>query len=155
MFLSVVLVVAGFVAMEPITALTHRMIMHGFGHALHRSHHRINSSGWEANDLYPLFFASIVVLGLAVGFNVPHWGSLVPVGIGITLYGAAYALVHDVYIHGRLPLFRNRRFAALDRLADAHQVHHRRNGAPYGMLVPVLSRANGSRPSHVPVDSNG
>jgi beta-carotene 3-hydroxylase len=49
-----------------------------------------------------------------------------------------YALVHDVYIHGRLGWFRNRRIAAFDRLADAHRIHHLYNAAPYGMLLPVV-----------------
>ena len=58
---------------------------------------------------------------------------------GVSAYGLLYALVHDVYIHRRLPLFR-RRHALLERLADAHRIHHLYNGEPYGMLVPVVPR---------------
>ena len=36
------------------------------------------------------------------GFNWDGLGSLIPVGIGVTLYGIAYGFVHDVYIHGRI-----------------------------------------------------
>ena len=45
--------------------------------------------------------------------------------------------------------------STLVKLAAAHRVHHDRNGAPYGMLVPVLSRStrSGSRPSQVPLDA--
>ena len=28
----------------------------------------------------------------------------------------------------------------MDRLADAHALHHRFGGAPYGMLVPIVPR---------------
>jgi beta-carotene 3-hydroxylase len=155
---SVGVAVASFVAMEPLTALVHRTVMHGAGIVLHRSHHRNAANGsverWEANDAYPLAFAGAVMTGFAIGFNVARLGVLVPIGIGITAYGLAYATVHDAYTHRRLPLFGTRRVRILDRLATAHEVHHRDGGAPYGMLVPMRSR-NGSRPSHAPDDATG
>lgn len=83
-------------------------------------------------------FAAIVNLGFVAGFNWDGFGALVPVGVGVTAYGACYALVHDVYIHGRLGWFANRRIAVFDRLADAHRIHHLYNAAPYGMLAPVV-----------------
>lgn len=139
---SLLLTVAAFVAMEPITAATHRFVMHGIGVRLHRSHHRRAHAGLEANDAFPVMFAAVVCIGLWLGFNAPHLSDLVPIGIGVTLYGVAYALVHDVYIHGRLRLLGGRRVAVLDVLADAHALHHRFNGAPYGMLLPIV-------PAHV------
>lgn len=154
--------VVSFVLMEPITAATHRWVMHGVGSVLHRSHHRRVRPGespqrWEANDAFPVVFAAIVMFGFALGFNVAGFEVLVPVGVGVTLYGVAYAVVHDVYIHRRLGWFGDRRVPGLERLAAAHRVHHDRNGAPYGMLVPVLARstrpARGSRPSHEPFDA--
>ena len=137
--MALVIVVAAFVLMEPVTAAVHRWIMHGLGARLHRSHHRINRRpGWELNDWFPVVFAGLVLTGFWLAFNGPQIRVLVPVGVGVTLYGVAYALVHDVYIHGRLPLFRNRRVAAFDRLAAAHRIHHLYGTAPYGMLVPVV-----------------
>lgn len=161
---QVIVALIGFVLMEPITALVHRYVMHGPGLVLHRSHHRRLRAGesprrWEANDLFPLAFASVVMIGLALGFNVAGFEVLVPVGVGVTLYGAAYALVHDVYIHHRLPLFGGRRLPVFERLAVAHRRHHDRNGAPYGMLIPLPARVggqrtrSGSRPSHEPADA--
>lgn len=133
-----------FVAMEPITAATHRYVMHGVGWVLHRSHHHRSAARFEANDAFPVMFAGVVCVGIAIGFNVDGWSALVAVGIGVTLYGAAYALVHDVYIHGRVRwlTFHDRRVAVFDRLAEAHRLHHRYNAAPYGMLLPVV-------PAHV------
>ena len=46
-------------------------------------------------------------------------------------------MLHEGYIHGRLGV-RFPRVAVLDRLADAHWLHHRFNGAPFGMLLPVV-----------------
>lgn len=154
-----------FAVMEPVTAFTHRYVMHGIGLALHRSHHRRLRLGespqrWEANDAFPVMFASVVLIGLGIGFNIRGWDVLVPVGLGVTAYGACYAVVHDVYIHRRLPLFGGRRIASLERLATAHRVHHDRGGAPYGMLAPMVPRqsprpvaASGSRPSHEPAEA--
>ena len=103
-------------------------------------------------------FAAIVMIGLALGFNVAGLSALVPIGIGVTAYGMAYAVVHDVYIHRRLPMFGERTLPVFERLAIAHRRHHDRNGAPYGMLLPLPSSdrrtgRNGSRPSHDPVDA--
>jgi beta-carotene 3-hydroxylase len=139
---AVAIVLAAFVVMEPATYLTHRYVMHGLGRRLHRSHHRrwpARAAGepfFEANDAFPAMFASVVMLAMAVGFNVDGLTVLLPITIGVTLYGVAYALVHDGYIHGRLPV--RFRHPQLDRLADAHELHHRFGGEPYGMLVPIV-----------------
>jgi beta-carotene 3-hydroxylase len=131
-------VVVGFVAMEPLTAATHRWIMHGIGEWFHRSHHRPGRRPrWERNDWFPVAFAAIVMFGLWLGFNT-RLTALVPLAVGVTLYGIAYALVHDGYIHRRIDPFGERRIPALERLADAHRIHHLYNAAPYGMLVPVV-----------------
>lgn len=135
---TLLIALAAFVLMEPITAATHRWVMHGIGEFLHRSHHRPRRSRFEANDWYPVVFAAIVNVGFFAGFNWDGFAALIPVGIGVTAYGAAYALVHDVYIHGRLGWFEHRRVPTFDRLAEAHRIHHLYNAAPYGMLLPVV-----------------
>ncbi len=138
-------VAVAFVVMEPLTYLAHRFVMHGIGMRLHRSHHvrwparRAGDPFFEANDAFPVIFAGATMVAIAVGFNVDGLAVLLPMALGATLYGAAYAFVHDGYIHGRVPVrWRHRR---LDRLADAHALHHRYGGEPYGMLVPVVPRA--------------
>ena len=140
--MSALVVVAAFVVMEPVTYLAHRYVMHGLGRRLHRSHHRrwpARAEGepfFEANDAFPAAFAGVVVVGMAAGFNVDGFGVLLPVSVGVTLYGVAYALVHDGYIHRRIPV--RGRHPVLDRLAEAHALHHRFGGEPYGMLVPIV-----------------
>jgi beta-carotene 3-hydroxylase len=139
--LVVVLVVLTFVAMEPVTYAVHRWVMHGPGRAIHLSHHRPRTGRFEANDLYPVAFAAVVGAGLVVGFNVDGWGVLVPIGVGVTGYGAVYAAVHDGYIHGRVALLAGRRGRGWARLSEAHRLHHRYGGEPYGMLFPVVPAA--------------
>jgi beta-carotene 3-hydroxylase len=137
-----------FVAMEPVAYLAHRFVMHGPGMAWHRSHHRARAGLVERNDRFPLVFGTATFLAMLAGALVPALALALPVGAGITAYGAVYALVHDGYIHRRLPGF-GWRAASLDRLAEAHALHHRFGGEPYGMLVPVLPaalRARAARP---------
>lgn len=142
---ALVVAVAAFVAMEPVTYAAHRWVMHGAGMRFHRSHHRRwraqrDGDSWvEGNDVFPAVFGAVTVLALAAGLNVDRLGVLVPVSLGVTAYGLAYALVHDVYVHHRLPVRWSCR--ALDRLADAHALHHSFGGEPYGMLVPVVPAA--------------
>lgn len=142
---ALAVVVVAFLVMEPITYVAHRFVFHGAGMFLHRSHHRRWSAPREddgpveANDVFPVLFASATMVASAVGFNVDGWSVLLPICVGVTLYGAAYGFVHDVYIHGRLGPRRSR--ARLDRLAVAHSLHHRYGGEPYGMLFPIVPTA--------------
>jgi len=127
-----------FAAMELVAAVEHRWAMHGFAWSWHRSHHQPHAGRFERNDRFPFVFAGLAIVLFLLGTNVPALALLVPVAAGITAYGAAYFLVHDVYIHGRLGGRHLPRVAVLDRLGAAHELHHRFNEAPYGMLVPVV-----------------
>jgi beta-carotene 3-hydroxylase len=122
-----------FVLMEPVTCGLHRWVMHGPGWVLHRSHHEPSGrGGLEANDAFPVLFAGATVAAMAAG-----GGMAVAAGLGVTAYGAAYALVHDVVIHRRARAG-GEPSGRLARLAAAHALHHDGGGAPYGMLWPVL-----------------
>ena len=140
---------AAFVLMEPITWAAHRFVMHGRGWVLHRSHHQPGDGWFERNDAYPVVFASMVMAALWVGFHVHGVGWLVPASVGVTLYGLAYALVHDGAVHGRIAVDRllpgGRRPAWLQRLVTAHLVHHRTGGEPFGMLLPYVPRGGRER----------
>jgi beta-carotene 3-hydroxylase len=137
-----------FVAMEPVAYVAHRFVMHGPGMSWHRSHHRPRTGPVERNDRFPLVFGAATFLAMLAGALVPAVALLLPVGAGVSAYGFVYALVHDGYIHRRLPGFRWRA-APLDHLAEAHGLHHRFGGEPYGMLAPVVPaalRARAARP---------
>ena len=136
---SAVLAVAALVLMEPLTAVLHRVVFHGFGMGWHRSHHAPPRRALEANDLYPVTFGAATIVLLAVGVWVGGGSALVPIGIGITAYGAAYLVVHDVVIHRRLPwpTIPDRVGA---RIRAAHNVHHLYSGPPFGFLAPVVPR---------------
>lgn len=142
---ALVAAVVAFVVMEPVTYAAHRWVMHGAGWVWHRSHHRRRRPAtrlveqFERNDWFPVVFAGVTIVAMAAGSADRSVHLLIPVGAGVTAYGAAYAFVHDLYIHGRfvrLPVWR-----PLERLKDAHALHHRFGGEPYGMLCPVVPRA--------------
>ncbi|MHB1930336.1 MAG: sterol desaturase family protein [Acidimicrobiales bacterium] len=135
---SVVAGACAFVVMEPVTYAAHRWVMHGVGWVLHRSHHRRRQGRWEANDWFPVMFAAATIGAMAVGTGVRSAALVVPVAVGVTVYGVAYAFVHDVYIHarfGRLPVV-----GPLEWLREAHEIHHRFGREPYGMLCPLVPR---------------
>ena len=142
--------VLAFLVMEPVTYLTHRFVMHGLAERIHRSHHVPSPGRWEANDAFPVAFSAAAMVATLAAYQ--GWTSrLVLAAVaGVSAYGLVYALVHDVDIHRRLSsapasgsLVRRRSgrgHPRLERLVDAHRIHHLYNGEPYGMLLPVVPR---------------
>jgi len=132
------IVVAALCAMEGVSYLTHRFVMHGFGIGLHQSHHDTGEGGFELNDLYPLMFSSVAISAFAIG-TFGSVRSLVLVGIGITLYGLSYLFVHEIYIHRRLDLVKGR-YRLLEWMKASHRIHHLYGGEPFGMLLPLVPK---------------
>jgi beta-carotene 3-hydroxylase len=151
---GVLVVLAAFFAMEAVSYLTHRFVMHGFGFAIHRSHHVNGDGGFELNDLYPMMFSSVAILAFTAGTLRPSLRGLVLAGTGVTLYGAAYLFVHEIYIHRRLWSM-SRRYRLLEWMKSSHRIHHLYGGEPYGMLLPVVPRELRERAASVPYDPTG
>ncbi len=137
--LNVLIVLVAFVAMEGVAWLTHKYVMHGLLWGLHRDHHqKRHDLIMERNDFFFLFFAIPGIAGLLSGslngFDFRFW-----IGAGITLYGAAYFLVHDIFIHQRIKVFRNTNNLYFRALRRAHKVHHKHlekhEGECFGMLL--------------------
>ncbi|HWH35619.1 MAG TPA: sterol desaturase family protein [Acidimicrobiales bacterium] len=150
--MTVLLVVGAFLGMEVAVYLSHRFVMHGPGMAVHASHHqRRPEPSWERNDLYPLAGSVLAMVGFGLGLNVAGLEALVPLASGLTVYGACYFFVHDIYIHRRLPVFRAE-LAVCERLKAAHRIHHLWGGEPYGMLFPVVPAALRARAEGVDYD---
>lgn len=134
-----ILIAAGmFVVMEFVAWFAHKFVMHGFLWTLHRDHHRKEPGFFEKNDAFFLIFASPAIIAFFVGatYSLP-W--LIAVAVGITLYGTAYFLVHDVFIHQRFKWFRkvdNEYFRAIRRAHYAHHSHlDKEDGESFGMLL--------------------
>lgn len=151
MISGTLVVLSAFVAMEAVSYLTHRFVMHGFGFGVHQSHHVNRDGGFEMNDLYPMMFSSVAILSFTAGTFLPELRPLVLVGSGVTLYGLAYLFVHEVYIHRRLWALR-RRYRLLEWMKTSHRVHHLFGGEPFGMLLPLVPRHLRERAAQVPYD---
>lgn len=140
--INTAITLVAFLSMEGVAWFTHKYIMHGLLWNLHKDHHKKESSGFfEHNDFFFLIFAIPGITGLFLGmqfnYNVLFW-----IGLGISLYGFAYFLIHDVFIHQRFKLFRNANNDYLIAIRRAHKVHHKHlnkeDGECFGMLwVPL------------------
>lgn len=131
--LNVALTLLVTAAMEPLSAAIHRYIGHGVAWPLHRSHHQGPVTGPEPNDVIPAVSALFTIGLFLVGVSVPGWGWLVPVATGATIYGAAYFVLHDLYIHRRLPLLPVH-VSWLEPFKQAHLAHHRTGTGAWGIL---------------------
>jgi beta-carotene 3-hydroxylase len=124
--------------MEAIAWFTHKYIMHGFLWILHKDHHKKESTSFfEKNDFFFLIFAIPGILGLFIGmlfdYNYLFW-----IGMGITLYGFAYFLIHDIFIHQRFKLLRNIDNKYFKALRRSHKMHHKHLGKEYGESFGML-----------------
>jgi beta-carotene 3-hydroxylase len=126
-----------FCVMEGITWLTHKYIMHGFLWYLHEDHHKPGKTFLEKNDAFFFIFAIPGWLCIMLGSRYHIWWA-VSIGAGITLYGAAYFLVHDVIIHQRFKWFTRSNSRYIKAIRWAHKMHHRHlekeDGESFGML---------------------
>jgi len=137
-FIDILIVLAAFFGMEAVAWFTHKYVMHGFLWHLHRDHHKKDTYGFfEENDFFFLIFALPGIAGIFFG-SMNHYNFLFYIGLGITLYGATYFIVHDVFIHQRLKIFRNSDNLYFKAIRRAHKMHHKHlgkhDGECFGML---------------------
>ena len=118
--------------MEWVAWFTHKYVMHGFLWSLHEDHHRPTDRGWQKNDWFAVFFASISMLTIVAGALRGVW-PVISAGLGIALYGLGYLLFHDIMFHKRIPGVRIPvRGTYLRRIVRAHKVHHQTSGQKEG-----------------------
>lgn len=135
MFFS--LMIGTFVVMEAVAYFAHKYLFHGCLWFLHRSHHEPRRGTFEWNDVFGPFFAVIAII-LIGGYAAPDLLRITrPIGAGMTLYGAVYFFIHDMYTHRRMwrfdiPL---KWFASM---RAAHRHHHssvhKEGQEPFGFI---------------------
>ena len=148
--------ISAFLFMEFIAWSNHKFVMHGFLWKWHKDHHvndhkKMNNSeefykqGFEWNDLFFLIYAvpAIVLLILGIVFDN---SVLISLGVGISVYGLTYFIIHDVMIHRRLkiPFLFHPKSKYLKSIIKAHMAHHRGKNIHdfdnFGLLVLIQSR---------------
>jgi beta-carotene 3-hydroxylase len=127
--------------MEFMAWFSHKYIMHGFGWYLHEDHHQPHKGWFEKNDAYFIFYA-IISTALFILWAEGYFSYGLSIGLGILLYGIAYFLVHDVFIHRRFNWLKNTDNVYFRAIRKAHKVHHKHQGKEDGecfgmLLVPM------------------
>jgi beta-carotene 3-hydroxylase len=113
---------ASFMGMEFMAWATHKFVMHGFMWFWHESHHKPRKGTFELNDLFGFMFAIPSAWLIILGAESFDWRFFA--GIGIALYGVAYFLVHDVFVHQRVKWLRVARLKYFKAMRQTHHLHH-------------------------------
>ena len=145
------LILAAFLGMEFMAWFTHKYVMHGFLWSWHEDHHKPHHEKkgfWEKNDRFFLVFAVPSLFCNLLGRLLEETRFLLYIGIGISIYGICYFLVHDVYIHRRFEWFTHLDNRYSKAILRAHGAHHakqtKEDCESFGMLF-VNKKYYGSR----------
>lgn len=132
---------ATILAMEFVAWLAHKYLMHGALWIWHEDHHlphHEKDGFFEKNDLFFLVFAIPSMASYIIGSVTPHFWVLF-IGVGISIYGLIYFLIHDVYIHQRFKWFRQLDSKYSRAILRAHGAHHakreKEDGESFGLLI--------------------
>jgi len=120
---GIFLILGTVVFMEGFAWWMHKYLLHGPLWFLHKSHHRVNSTWWELNDLVSIIYGLIAAICIIYGVLNNHW--IHWIGWGITLYGVLYFIFHDVIIHRRIKIKYKFQNPYVKRLIRAHKIHHK------------------------------
>ncbi len=126
--------------MEFVAWFAHKFVMHGILWSWHEDHHKphLKDGFFEKNDLFFLVFAIPSATCYVLGSATPHlW--LFFIGVGISIYGLIYFLIHDVYIHRRFNWFKHLDNPYSRAILRAHGAHHakqeKEDGESFGLLI--------------------
>ena len=127
-----------FSIMEFMAWFTHKYVMHGFLWVLHKDHHVPHKGWFEKNDAFFLIFAVPSLILMLTG-SMNSFDFKFYIGLGILIYGWAYFLVHDVFIHQRFSWLKHTGNIYFRAIRKAHKVHHKyltkEDGECFGMLI--------------------
>ena len=128
--------------MELTAWAAHRYLMHGPLWSWHEDHHKpkYEKTGfWEKNDRFFVVFAIPSMISYILGSLYLDYRWLLYVGIGISLYGLTYFLIHDVYIHQRFKWFKQLDSKYSRAILKAHGHHHaittKEDCESFGLLI--------------------
>jgi beta-carotene 3-hydroxylase len=122
-----IITISTFVFWEFVAWFTHKYVMHGFLWSWHKSHHTVHNKTVERNDLFAIVF-SVPSIALFYYFSLVSYNPyMLAVALGIFLYGLFYLLFHDIIVHQRMKWRPVRRSRYLQRMINAHYVHHHKH----------------------------
>lgn len=139
--INVGIVLVSILLMEFVAWSAHKYLMHGVLWNWHRDHHNPHEKEgfFEKNDLFFLVFAIPSAAFYMIGSIYPEFSFLFYTGIGISIYGLIYFLIHDVYIHRRFSWFRQLDNPYSRAILRAHGAHHgkttKEDCESFGLLI--------------------
>jgi len=126
--------------MEFMAWFTHKFVMHGLLWFLHKDHHQVEPGFFEKNDSFFLIFAIPSAYCYVTGLMYHDFRLYI--GIGISLYGFAYFIIHEIIIHQRFKLWSRLDNRYVKAIRRAHKIHHKylgkERGENFGMLIVPL-----------------
>jgi beta-carotene 3-hydroxylase len=126
--------------MEFMAWFTHKFVMHGLLWYLHKDHHQVEPGFFEKNDSFFLIFAIPSAYCYVTGLMYHDFRLYI--GIGISLYGFAYFIIHEIIIHQRFKLWSRLDNRYVKAIRRAHKIHHKylgkEDGENFGMLIVPL-----------------
>lgn len=123
----ILITLAAVAGMEFVAWFAHKYIMHGILWSWHEDHHKPHyekEGFWEKNDRFFLVFAVPSASCYILGSLLENHFYLFFIGVGISIYGLIYFLIHDVYIHQRFKWFRQLDNKYSRAILRAHGAHH-------------------------------
>ena len=132
-------VVTSFAVMEVSSYILHRFFFHGVFWKVHKTHHEKSHSLFELNDLFSTAFSILAIVLMVIGAQDNLLESVCfPIGLGITIYGFLYFIIHDLYTHKRFASFKSNN-RILNIIKKAHNKHHqsidKHGNEPYGLFL--------------------
>lgn len=149
------------VLMDLWAALLHGRLWHRALFFVHASHHRPRPHGerFEANDVLSGTHApaaiALILWGCRAEPSVLREVAF-GVGVGMSLFGVAYLVVHDGVAHHRLPVRWLLRFGYIRQVVRAHFIHHQGGETeeggrpPYGFFFGPWELARVTRSRSTP-----
>ena len=133
--LNLLIVLITIFLMECFSWFIHKYLFHGPLWFMHKSHHEQRKSFFEWNDLFAILFAVVSLYLMYIDSD--NFGVRFFIGVGITIYGLIYFVVHDWFVHRRFKTFKSNN-TYLQMVRKAHKIHHKNQhkekGKAFGLL---------------------
>ena len=139
----IVLTIFGFIAVEIFSYIAHRFLFHGVLWKIHQTHHTARKGAFELNDIFSVIFALCSMFLMIFAAKPLIYSISFPFGLGISIYGLIYFIIHDFFTHRRFLPFKSNSKLLLT-IRAAHQRHHQTTEkigiAPYGLFIFEYAR---------------
>lgn len=133
--IDILIVLATIVVMESMSWAMHKFLFHGPLWFIHKTHHSVKHSFFEWNDLFSLLFGTLSLYLMFI--DREECGYKFFIGVGISVYGIIYFVVHDWFVHQRFKPFKSKN-NYLTKVRKAHKIHHKsmqkEHGKAFGLL---------------------